>query len=930
MGQPQSISKAQPQSESQPIADTWSSEQSTSESQAQWEWQSNPNPWSSEQPEWTPYNPMTNHILEEAHKSNQKAIDLGDYVVLVSDKHIIQQNKKIATRQRPVRRILKQIEESKMGQEDLRKKRFYGIEPPKTYNKTFGSLKDFLLFFANRGPEIKNFVTILQEAEASQDLERLNKDILPQIVASIKEESTKVTDKTGEEKIIGLFEKTFVSFQEFYGTILKAYTIEGFLYKNMNRYLRTEDWTQLHCLLPYTYCLCKVFLQSELASVNNQPANDGKNDDKLILYRGMRLDEASLSQYEPQIASNFSWISVTSTSTNRKMAEMFMNNSKADDNKVPVMFIIEVSLSIENLPSTSWIDAKPFSDFPTEDEIILCPGSTFQLIDIRRNKNKAEVQLKLISDVGKLAHQGQIMHGAMHAETITGTIGQIYCLEKNELAEAIYYLKGNQLIENIEFNLCKFDTNTLTKLVDTIPTLPRLKRLKCFSVSSEDNTHLDIILKVLSQTEIDILEISDQLLEDEQHIILFAGGIKYLTSLTGLSLDFRGSKYITDGGVKSLCSDGLKHLVSLNTLLLDFSRCRDITDEGVKSLCSDGLKQLTSLKFLCLRFVDCCRITDKGVESLCSDGLKHLSSLLSLTLNFTNCYKIKDNGLKNLSCDGLKYLTSLIYLTLRFNQCWEIKDVGVESLCSVGLEHLTSLEDLDLHFEDCWQITAKGKELIKSWLDKVKNQNKTIDAEPIGVRRSQTYNFKRGKKDEILKGKKADNEKALNLAHTENKRKILLPKMLENGQVDYKVGIKSLISLTDLTLDFELCKSIQDQGVKSLCSDILNHLTSLTTLTINFENCYGITDEGVKSLCSNGLKHLTSLTALSLNFTSCYHITDVGVLSLCSDELMHLNSLKALTLNFKGCSRVSNAGFTKLKTRLKYFGFESDDSQGSP
>ena len=142
--------------QSQSNADPWSSEQPNSKSQAQWEWQSNPNPWSSEQPQWTPYSPLDNHILEEAYKNHKKVIDLGDYTILVTDKGTIQQNKQTTTRQRPVRRILKQIEESNMSEDDLRKKRFYGIEKPKTYNKTFGSLNDFLSFFGNRGPEIKN------------------------------------------------------------------------------------------------------------------------------------------------------------------------------------------------------------------------------------------------------------------------------------------------------------------------------------------------------------------------------------------------------------------------------------------------------------------------------------------------------------------------------------------------------------------------------------------------------------------------------------------------------------------------------------------------------------------------------------------------------------------------------------------------------
>ena len=694
-----------------------------------------------------------------------------------------------------------------MSEEDLRKKRFYGIEKPKTYNKTFGSLQDFLSFFGNRGPEIKKFVTILQEAETSQDIEKLNKDVLPLIVNAMKEESTKVPDKTGEEKIIALFQVIFTSFREFYGAILKAYTIEGFLYRNMNLYLRTEDWTQLHCLLPYTYCLCRVFLQSELASTDSQSPNDERNRDKLILYRGMRLDEASLSLYKHQLASNFSWISVTSTSTNRKMAAMFMNNSKADDKKVPVMFIIEVPLSIDNLQSPNWIDAKPFSDYPTEDEIILCPGSPFQLIDVYRDKKKAEVRLRLISDVGKLAHQGQIMHGAMHAEMIVGAACKIVFLHKNELAEAISHLKGNQLIEELEFNLCKFDKNNLIKLIDTIPTLPRLSKFTCSSASSEDKKHLDVMLKLLSQKEIKSLEIMDQLLEDEQYMISFAKGVQRLPSLRTLTLDFGGCEHIADERVKNLCSNGFKHLTSLTVLTLNFAWCENITDEGVKGLCCDGLKHLTSLTALNLNFERCRKITAIGVKSLCCDGLKFLTPLTALTLNFRECSGITDEEVKSLCFDGLKHLTLLRALNLNFDDCLQITDEGVKSLCSDGLAHLTSLIALTLNFR--WgKITNEGmKKLCSDGLRHLPsltaldlNFDQCWHITDIGI-------------------------KSLSLDR-----------------------LKHLTSLTALALNFQW-GNITNEGVKKL-SDGLKHLTSLTALTLNFEKCEEITNKGEEAIKS--------------------------------------------------------------------------------
>ena len=349
------------------------------------------------------------------------------------------------------------------------------------------------------------------------------------------------------------------------------------------------------------------------------------------------------------------------------------------------------------------------------------------------------------------------------------------------------------------------------------------------------------------------------------------------------------------------------------------------------------------------------------MKKLCSDGLRHLPSLTALDLNFDQCWHITDIGVKSLSLDGLKHLTSLAALSLNF-QWGNITNEGVKKL-SDGLKHLTSLTALTLNFEKCEEITSKGEEAIKSWLNKVKLRNITSNEKPIELFRSKIYNFKRGKQNEMLKEKESPNGKAPNLASIKNlnlmnKGKTLYPRLLEGGQVHYMENTKEVISLTDLTLDFASCKNITDEGVKSLCSDGfkyltsvtaltldftlcenitdeglkrlccdgLKHLTSLKVLTLNFGGCFNITDEGVRSLCFDGLKHLTSLTALNLNFERCWVITDVGVLSFCSDELMKLISLTALTLDFTECSRISSIGFSQLKMRLKYFGFDSDNS----
>lgn len=185
--------------------------------------------------------------------------------------------------------------------DECRQQRFTVSELPnqkKTINKAFGSLKHFLFFFQSREPGIQKFAEQLQEAEATQNLRVLNSKILPQIVSSISKESIKVTDnEAGLEKLAKLLQKKCKSITHFYRRILRAYTLETFLYRHLNLYLRTQNWTELHCLLPYTFSLFKALIYLKLAPPSrNQPVYN-EDDAMIILTRGMRLDESSLSLY---------------------------------------------------------------------------------------------------------------------------------------------------------------------------------------------------------------------------------------------------------------------------------------------------------------------------------------------------------------------------------------------------------------------------------------------------------------------------------------------------------------------------------------------------------------------------------------------------------------------------------------------------------
>jgi len=115
---------------------------------------------------------------------------------------------------------------SRRGDDD----RFEQKELPKTINRVFGSIEDFLNFFVKRNPEIRDFAKQYQEIEETNDLERLNSIICPQFILSINKEAQKDSTSTSSEgNPAALFKMIFSSFDQFYGQILRAYTMNTFL-----------------------------------------------------------------------------------------------------------------------------------------------------------------------------------------------------------------------------------------------------------------------------------------------------------------------------------------------------------------------------------------------------------------------------------------------------------------------------------------------------------------------------------------------------------------------------------------------------------------------------------------------------------------------------------------------------------------------------
>jgi len=907
----------------------------------QWEWDSNENPWLHEEPLWAPYNKEHNDSLEEAYKQKQQVVDIGDYIVSLKDR--LQICKKGVFKQRAVRRVCKitNTDEDFLidDEESIRKERFFGAETPKTYNNAFGSLEDILSFFKGREPKIRDFVNLFEEIQESIDVEGLKQKILPHLVECVQGKAAKVTEqlktkivefslddanqsekiqeqiedtRQNEKALLNLFQRPFASFKEFYQNIIQAYTMDTFLYRYMNEYLRNENWMELDCLLPYAFCLGKAFLCEDLVSSNNESLSENNS---IILFRGAAFDENSLSFYDPKATKTFSWYGVTSTSTNRKIAQNFMLRRSKSTKKIPVMFIIEVSMDEKTFKDTRLINAKVFSSFPNEDEMVLPSGSIFELTQVTCLNKITEIHLKLVQDTNTLIHQGQIMHGALQAATSSDIASKIVCLEGEDLLKSLEHRKGNKLINDIEFSMCKLDMNILSKLSEIFKTMKNLRSLSFISIFFEDQADYDALTKELVKVNLQELIIKTNLIADNQ-FFAFAKEIQNFKCLITLNLDF-SSQYskISNHGVRDLCQEGLQHLDLLETLVLNFSHCGRISDEGVEDLSIYGLQQLKSLRTLNLNLSDCGRISDKGMKILSVQGLQQLISLTTLILNVSES-SITNEGLQILSSSGIQYLHQLESLNLDLSGNKSVTDVQLLGLCFEGSKNVESLKNLSLCFSRCIYITASE---IQSFFVKV--IQKTISLTSLNLDFSDcsdgTYGQYEDIKDLYLPEEGLHHLKSLiNLSLNLCTRSSQITK---DGMSLFCSGsMQQLRSLTTLNLNLcsRFCQSnVTDDDIYTLCCQGLQHL-KLTTLGLDFSSAYPITDTGLFILATEGLQPLkSSLISLKLNFSELDQISDYGIENLGSQGIKHLRMLNNMELDLTSCTQISDSGIQNL-----YFG----------
>jgi len=180
----------------------------------------------------------------------------------------------------------------------------------------------------------------------------------------------------------------------------------------------------------------------------------------------------------------------------------------------------------------------------------------------------------------------------------------------------------------------------------------------------------------------------------EQGMLSLGQGLKSLTCLTKLHLNFQSCEHLTDTAVQNLC-EGLAEKTSLLRLTLDFTPVEDpseLTDLAVEEV-SRALRNLTSLQKLSIGFRECKEITDTGFVQFCR-SLKTLTSLKKISIDFSCCTKITATGIQALG-EALKSLVLLVDVHLLF---FQYSGKAIEGHIEEILEKLPLLEKSIIRF----------------------------------------------------------------------------------------------------------------------------------------------------------------------------------------------------------------------------------------
>lgn len=354
------------------------------EKDLQFFWKYNKDPWDpNEEEQWSPYDLEDQCILSDAYKEyikdkSQDAVNLNsssDYYINLS--HMVQISKKNKNNQRPVIRchpnnvtnivrphrfdtakyhandIHTQVQIKILHQKQIKD----DYEPSPVLNKTESKKKEKKIIFFNvfNGYPIKleidqKLCFFKDKYEIRITLEEL-KTILEHEIQSLEPQFVVVDSFTSyQTEIQQIWNAT-----SFFTTIVQLYSIEGYLYKKLNEYLRTFDSKNFFKIKYYYICLLASFSYYSQTNIFPKPNPNGD----IILYRGSNFSHNEHQEFikkgsKIQVFYDFLLTSIGEQSVHKS----FFNKNSTNKQylwkiKIPSYLIINESYNFAQIPSIS-------------------------------------------------------------------------------------------------------------------------------------------------------------------------------------------------------------------------------------------------------------------------------------------------------------------------------------------------------------------------------------------------------------------------------------------------------------------------------------------------------------------------------------------------------------------------------------------------
>ncbi|CAF1021165.1 unnamed protein product [Didymodactylos carnosus] len=196
-----------------------------------------------------------------------------------------------------------------------------------------------------------------------------------------------------ELKLIQEFDETYRR-----DDAIRWYTKQSFVYKLINKALRTEDIEQLYLFRFFIVDLCSCLAQ-EYEKMKQREKN------VLRVYRGVRLSSDEFEKLKENEGKLISTNGFLSTSRCRALASHFAGESTKQGSAVSVLFEIECDLiGLNDVIVVA--DIAQFSGFTDEEEVLFDLAATFKILSIHRTElNVYVVKMTATGSGREFAHQ---------------------------------------------------------------------------------------------------------------------------------------------------------------------------------------------------------------------------------------------------------------------------------------------------------------------------------------------------------------------------------------------------------------------------------------------------------------------------------------------------------------------------------------------